>query len=209
MQSFLMLATLVLLVVSSSSQAKTSGLSTPPCIHAVNQCASDENRNATGITSGGITSGSSTGIARGAGFLRKIDKRVVQQFENAWRDSIDGESNKEGVVLMFRMADGSYKGMSQGFSNEFRKFTFKWNPAALAIVHTHPNSCDPKPSEQDRRVADQYGVPNFTISVHGMYVYDPATKKTTKVMNGLDWLDLSKLTQEMSRVLESSLQVDP
>src|SRR5690349_24693443 len=101
MQRFLTLATLVLLVVSSPSQAKTSGLATP-CIHAVKQCASEENRNVTVD----ITSGWSSDKAPGAGFLRRIDKRVVKQFETAWRDSADGESYRDGVGLMFRMADG-------------------------------------------------------------------------------------------------------
>jgi hypothetical protein len=76
-------------------------------------------------------------------------------------------------------------------TNEYKKCTFKWNAAAIAIVHTHPNGSDPKPAEQDRQVADKYDVPNFTLTLSGMYVYDPATKKTSKVLNGLDWLNLS------------------
>jgi len=127
-----------------------------------------------------------------------IDKAVTKEFDKAWRISGYGANEREGVVLIFRMEDGSYIGKSQGFTNEYRKFTFKWNPAAIAIVHTHSNSSDPKPAEQDKHVADKYGVPNFTITMTGMYVYDPVTKKTSKVLNGLDWLNpinLSRWTQ--------------
>lgn len=201
-------ATLLLLLVSSISQARTSLLETP-CNNGVKLSSSAENRTeTTTVDDVGVPSRWSSRMTAGAGFLRNIDKEVVKQFENAWRDSLDGSSDREGVVLMFRMRDGSYKGKSQGFTNQFRRFTFRWDPAALAIVHTHPNNCDPKPSEQDRRVADQFGVLNFTISIHGMFVYDPATKQTSKVLNGLDWLDLSKLTEEMSRKLEL-VHLDP
>ncbi|SRR6266404_4635531 len=126
-----------------------------------------------------------------SGTRANIDRRVIKEFDKAWRASGDGTNDREGVVLIFRMEDGSYTGRPQGFTNEYKKFTFKWNSAVLAIVHTHPNSCDPRPSPQDERVAEKYDVPIFTITISGMYVYDPATKKTSKVLNGLDWLNLS------------------
>jgi len=121
----------------------------------------------------------------------KIDKGLIREFDRAWKISGAGTSGREGVVLIFRMKDGSYVGKTLGFSNEIRKFTFTWNPAALAIVHTHPNNCDPRPADQDKRVANKYRVPNFTITISGMYVYDPVTRKTTKLLNGLEWLHLS------------------
>jgi len=99
------------------------------------------------------------------------------------------------------MKDGSYVGKTLGYTNEIRKFTFKWNPAAMAIVHTHPNGSDPKPADQDKRIANKYGVLNFTISIRGMYVYDPVTKKTSKVLNGLDWLDQSTLPDGLKKWL--------
>ena len=142
-----------------------------------------------------------------------IDNRVMREFNRAWLRSGFGTNGRESVVLIFRMKDGSYTGKSQGFTNEYERFTFRWNPAARAIVHTHPNSCGPRPSEQDKRVADKYGVPNFTITVSGMYVYDPATKQTRKVLNDLDWLDPSTYpdsnwTQEMARSVNSSSHQD-
>jgi hypothetical protein len=32
----------------------------------------------------------------------------------------------------------------------------------------------------------------FTITIHGMYVYDPLTQKTSMIHYGLDWLDFGK-----------------
>ena len=119
-----------------------------------------------------------------------IDRGLLDEFDEAWQLSGDGTSSREGVVLIFRMYDGSYQGKSQGLCNEYKKSTFRWNPAAIAIVHTHPNNCDPRPSANDRRVAEEYHVRIFTITISGMYEYDPATKKTSKVLNGLAWLDL-------------------
>jgi proteasome lid subunit RPN8/RPN11 len=109
------------------------------------------------------------------------DQRVFKEFSRAWRNSVDGHSNRESVVLIFRTPDGGYKGVLQRFTNEYRQVMFRWNAAAIAIVHTHPDACDPKPSEHDRQVADTYGVPNITLTSSGMFMYEPATHKTSRV----------------------------
>jgi hypothetical protein len=121
--------------------------------------------------------------------ISKFDNGIVKAFEKAWERSGNGTSSFEGVVLVLRMADGSFSGRDMGATNEFRRFTFAWHPAAIAIVHTHPNATDPKPCGDDIVAADKYGVPIFTITSRGMYVYDPGTRKTSKVMKDLDWLD--------------------
>lgn len=128
----------------------------------------------------------------GADFaISKVDNGIVKAFEKAWERSGNGASSLEGVVLILRMADGSFSGRDMGATNEYRSFTFAWHPAAIAIVHTHPNSADPKPCDEDLAVADKHGVPVFTITSRGMYVYDPGTRKISKVMKNLDWLDQS------------------
>ncbi|HEY7543312.1 MAG TPA: hypothetical protein VID27_00430 [Blastocatellia bacterium] len=133
--------------------------------------------------------------------LKRIDAGLVKQFERAWFLSNSGINGREGLVLIFRKLDDSYIGKSLNPTGEYKKLSFKWNPSAVAIVHTHPNHDDPKPSEHDQRVAERYDVPIFTITISGMYVYDPSTKITIQVMDGLDWLDLSKWTQGVYRNL--------
>ena len=131
-------------------------------------------------------------VPRGADFaISKIDKQMVEAFGKAWRRSGNGTSPQEGLVLILQMADGGYSAREMGSTNEDRQFTFSWHPATIAIVHTHPNSSDPKPQYEDIAVADKYHVPIFTITRRGMYVYDPGTRKLNKVMENLDWLDVS------------------
>jgi len=131
-------------------------------------------------------------LPRGADFaMSKFDKQIVEAFGKAWRRSFNGSSPLEGVVLILRRADGGYSGKEMGSTNEHKRFTFRWHPATIAIVHTHPNASDPKPQDDDIVVADKYQVPVFTITSRGMYVYDPGTRKLSKVMSNLDWLDVS------------------
>jgi hypothetical protein len=89
------------------------------------------------------------------------------------------------------MAGGRYISREMGATNEHKRFTFRWHPATIAIVHTHPNTSDPRPQKEDMLVADKYQVPIFTITSRGMYVYDPLSRKVSKVMSNLDWLDIS------------------
>src|SRR5262245_3915474 len=90
--------------------------------------------------------------------LIQADKLLIKQFDSAWRLSGGGSTGRESVVLIFRMYDGAFIGKSQGYTNQYKKFTFKMIPNSVAIVHTHPSSCDPRPSGDDRQVADNYNV---------------------------------------------------
>ncbi|HEY7911878.1 MAG TPA: hypothetical protein VIG62_08200 [Blastocatellia bacterium] len=131
--------------------------------------------------------------------ISKFNQEMVKEFGKIWRQSGNGSGHTEGVVLILRMADGTYSARSQGATNEFKRFTFRWHPAAIAIVHTHPNTSDPRPQLDDIRVADKYGVPVFTITAQGMYVYDPSTKKISLVISGVDWLDARKLESAIAK----------
>ena len=137
-------------------------------------------------------------------FLSSIDTEATKQFERAWYFSNNGTNGREGLVLIHQEDDDRYRVESMGFTGEFRKVTFRWHYSIVAIVHTHPNEVDPRPSEHDRRVAEQYDVPMFTITGHGMYAYDPGTKKTVQVLAGLDWLSPSKWTADVYRRLVDS-----
>ncbi len=124
--------------------------------------------------------------------ISTFDGGMVDAFGLAWRRAGAGTHSTEGVVLILRMKNGGYSARSLGFSNEYKAFTFRWHPATIAIIHTHPNKSSARPEGEDLSVADRYGVPIFTITNRGMYVYDPATRRTSKVKDGLDWLDPSK-----------------
>lgn len=121
--------------------------------------------------------------------LSLINHDVVEGFGEAWRSSSSGTSHVEGFLLILRDKDGGYVPKVMGRTNEYRKFTFTWEPDIVAIVHTHPNHIDPRPAYEDMRVADRCGVPIITITARGMFVYDPLTKRTSKVKDGLGWLE--------------------
>jgi len=131
-------------------------------------------------------------LKKGAGFIiSKFDPGIIKGFSQAWQQSGNGTSDQESVVLILRTIGGGYVARNLGATNEHRSFTFRWHPGAVAIVHTHPNDASPKPQKADCRIADKYGVPIFTITIKGMYVYDPYTKEITKVQHGLSWLEPS------------------
>ena len=126
--------------------------------------------------------------------LSEINAQILKEFNGAWQQSVLGTKDTEAVVLVLRESDGSVKAVSGGRTNQAYKFTFTWNPAIIAIVHTHPNHRDPKPSNDDIQVARRFGVPVFTITLRGMFLYDPATDKITKLKSGIDWCDSSSWT---------------
>lgn len=126
--------------------------------------------------------------SRASFVISRIDEQVVREFERAWDKSAHGIRLIEALVLIFRMPDGSIKAVPGGHTNEAYRFTFEWNQAIIAIVHTHPNKSHPEPQGPDLLIADKFGVPMFTITRDGMYLYDPATKNIAKVQDGLDWL---------------------
>lgn len=140
--------------------------------------------------------------SRAAFVLSKVDEHVVKEFGRAWAASANGVRSTEAIVLVFRMADGSIKAVPGGYTNEAFKFTFKWNPATFAVIHTHPNRKAPEPQPPDVMIADRFGVPMFTITFSGMYLYDPATRRTSKVFDGLDWLKLSSWARYATRATD-------
>lgn len=101
----------------------------------------------------------------------------------------------EGAVLLYEMADGAISARSQGQTNQRRSFTIVCGPDVIAIVHSHPNKSNAQPEGADLEIADRLGIPVFTITNRGMYVYDPGSKKISKVQDGLNWLDPAKWIQ--------------
>ena len=119
----------------------------------------------------------------------KINELIVEEFKKAWSVSGAGVKETEGVVLLYLKPDGTVGAKSQGQTNQRRQFTFALTSDVIAIVHTHPNSCNPQPEGIDIELADRLGIPVLTITNRGMYAYDPSTKKIIKLRKGLDWLD--------------------
>jgi len=139
-----------------------------------------------------VTTGASSKVTLGLRLLNKVDDDLIIQFKKAWTISKAGFDSTEGLVLVFLLQDGRYVGRSPGSTNEFEQVSFKWDPATIAIVHTHPNSINPRPSRIDQLAAEKLGIPVFTITSRGMYVYNPITMQTSRVMADQDWMDPSK-----------------
>lgn len=133
--------------------------------------------------------------------ISKVDDAATKEFQKAWHASRNGSDGFEGLVLVYRAHDGSVSTRSQGRSDEQKQFTFGWTANIIAVVHTHPNGVDPKPVGHDLRLADRFGVPVFTITQRGMYVYDPETRRISMVQDGLDWLESSKWKFEHQAVV--------
>lgn len=139
---------------------------------------------------------------RTAVIVSKINDPVVSEFQKAWLLSGNGYDKTEALVLLYRMRDGSISARSLGRSGQYRRFSFAWTQAIIAIAHTHPNGDDPRPLGEDLRSADKLGIPVFTITRRGMYVYDPDTKKISMVRDGLDWLESAKWNDDRQAVAQ-------
>jgi proteasome lid subunit RPN8/RPN11 len=124
--------------------------------------------------------------------VSKIDESITKELLKAWKHAHNGVDNIEAAVLILENLDGSYRATRLPHTNEVDKVTFKWDPARIAVVHTHPTRLDPKPSEVDMRLAARFGVPILTMTCSGMYMYDPVTKRITLIQRNLDWLSASK-----------------
>src|SRR5215467_5799028 len=139
-----------------------------------------------------VTTTASSRVTLGLRLLNRVDDDMINQFKKAWAVSKAGFDSCEGLVVVFLLQDGRYVGRSPGSTNEYEQVTFKFDPATIAIVHTHPNFINPRPSRIDQLAAEKLGIPVFTITSRGMYVYNPITMQTTRVMADQDWMDPSK-----------------
>jgi len=130
-----------------------------------------------------------------AAVMSRFDRGIVKAFREAWQRAAIGTLAIEAVVLILRNADGSCKATLPQPTNENRRLTFHWQPGTIAVVHTHPNSNSPRPSPADIEIAERFHVPMFTLTIKGMFLYDPATKVISMVQPGIDWMDEAKWTR--------------
>lgn len=120
--------------------------------------------------------------------VNEMDWTVAQVFARAWKMSHGGTCPHE-VAVVLRMQNGRYVAELQQSNNKHYTTSVTVTPGVVALVHTHPNARPAEPSPTDRRIADRLGLPVVTLSSRGVYAYDPSTRKTTKVMAGVTWLD--------------------
>ena len=124
--------------------------------------------------------------------MSRFDKDIVKAFRAAWYHAGKGVAALEAVVLIIRKTDGSCKAVLLDPTRQHYRFTFCLQPGTIAVVHTHPNDVDPRPAAADINIADRFQVPMFTLTTNGMFLYDPTTKVTRRVQDGIDWLINSK-----------------
>src|SRR5262249_6824186 len=120
------------------------------------------------------------------------DREVIEALNTAWRRAICGAT---GIEAAFRL-DGSmsdYKIVAARVTFEYRRHTVAIiSGKTFAVFHVHPKGGEPTPSLKDRNIADKYRLRIYTMHKTGLYEYDPVTRKTTQLRDGLDWLKPSK-----------------
>lgn len=120
--------------------------------------------------------------------VNEMDWSVAREFVRAWKMSHGGTCPHE-VAVVLRYQNGRYVAELQHSNNKAYTTSVTVTPGVVALVHTHPNARPAEPSPTDRRIADRLRLPVVTLSSRGVYAYDPSTRKTTKIMAGVTWLD--------------------
>jgi hypothetical protein len=101
----------------------------------------------------------------------------------AWKDSNYGaDITENGFALDGNETDYIIRVFPT--DNRTHAIAMKITPTTFALYHIHPNGTFPWPAPHDKDIADTYHVLMYTISKSGVYRYDPATKRITKVANG-------------------------
>ena len=113
---------------------------------------------------------------------------VVAAMRVMWRSHVDGKDGSEStIILHLRRPDGTPVVRTVPDTKDFSRETFPLMPGDTAVIHTHPASKDPHPSEADKKIADKYGIEMFTLSAAGVYRYKTG-EGTTLVVDGTSFL---------------------
>ncbi len=56
------------------------------------------------------------------------------------------------------------------------------------INHVHPDLGTAEPSPKDRETSQNFGVPVYAVSKHGLYMARPSDGQVVKVFDGTDWM---------------------
>jgi hypothetical protein len=104
---------------------------------------------------------------------------VIEAMKKAWQLSSNGTSRKEFGFVAFRRPDGSIGTNKVESSFEDSKTKIKvptvlpQGYSLVGIFHTHPNSKDSRPSDEDKAIATNVNLPIYTITENGLFKYDP------------------------------------
>ena len=125
------------------------------------------------------------------------DAAVIDALSKAWKSSGNGTASRESVVVLYRNPDGTMRPVNLPITNQHKSYNIKLEPNIEAILHTHPNSTDAgRPSRKDIENADRTRIPIYTLTNRGMYHYNPSTKQTLLVKEGITWLEKPKPKKE-------------
>jgi hypothetical protein len=70
-------------------------------------------------------------------------------------------------------------------SHDSAKSSVTVHPGDKAIIHTHPDNTDPKPSPADAAIAKQFGIPNYELSKNQLWVANP--DGTSEKVADVEW----------------------
>ena len=127
------------------------------------------------------------------------DKSSSRAMEKAWMQTANGTSGTEAT---FR-ADSNGRRTATSYLpftiEQSKQTNVDIKRSTYALFHVHPVGREGRPSPNDEEVANSVlsdraknrnsnGYLSFTFGATGLYAYDPATNKTTKLRNSYDWL---------------------
>jgi hypothetical protein len=135
--------------------------------------------------------------------LNRINAGMVARMREAWELAGRGSSNREAAVLIVDRGEGTYDAVLAQDPEGYRSMRMMVPAGSVAIFHTHPNFTGSEPSPQDRLNSDLLGIPNFTLTDRGVWIYDPHTQRTSRVMYRLSWLDPKNWSREFGSAQEA------
>jgi hypothetical protein len=116
------------------------------------------------------------------------NREVISALRTAWMQAKCGTSVVEATFSLDGDRSG-YKVVAAARTNEkMSQAIWISRGKTFAVFHVHPSGSRPDPSGNDRVIADKYNVKMVTIHRSGLYEYDPVSRKTAKLREGLDWM---------------------
>jgi hypothetical protein len=106
-----------------------------------------------------------------------------------WRDSGFGStrSEKAAWIVQSRERGATWvRWPSSGVAAARERWKGERPSSALGIVHTHPDTVDPRPSRVDAETARKQGLPIFTVSRAGIWKVSPLGE-TTRIDGDTWW----------------------